>query len=317
MQTLHVTLRPITPGDYERMVEIQQDQTHYANSLDDLKRNDELQQPGDIRNRLAACLADGTMVGYAVAVHDDLDHAGKFHLNVRVDRPYANNGVGPVLYEAVEKFALANGATVLQSSVRESDPKDWAWAQQRGYYLKNHLFESKRSLHDFDPSPFLESVTQAEAAGIRFGSFADYPQTDEWRMKLFDYFWELTKDIPGYEEQQKPPFALVKKGFFETPRWDSAGVILAIDGDKWAAMAHVQRQNNGELGNGLTAVSREYRGRGLALAVKIKSMEYAKQQGADYIRTNNHATNERMLAVNRKLGYQPEPGVYHIEKIVS
>jgi RimJ/RimL family protein N-acetyltransferase len=79
----------------------------------------------------------------------------------------------------------------------------------------------------------------------------------------------------------------------------------------------VERQNNGELYNGFTAVSREYRGRGLALAAKIKSMAFAKQQGAAYIRTNNHATNERMLAVNRKLGYQPEPGVYHIEKLIS
>lgn len=316
MHTLNVALRPITPGDYERMIEIQRAQVPNAHSLDDMKRHDEMQGPGDMRYRLAACLADGTMAGWGVAAHEHLERAGLFHMNVRVDRAYANNGVGQLLYEAVETFALTSGATVLQSSVREIEPTDWAWAQQRGYCLKNHIFESKRSLHDFDPTPFRQSVTDAEATGIRFGSFADYPQTDEWLMKLFDHFWELQKDIPGYEEQEKPPLELVKKAVFETPHWDPAGVILAIDGEKWAAWAHVQRQNSGELYNNFTAVSREYRGRGLALAVKIKSMEYAKGQGAEYIRTNNHATNERMLAVNRKLGYQTEPGVYHIEKII-
>jgi hypothetical protein len=38
----------------------------------------------------------------------------------------------------------------------------------------------------------------------------------------------------------------------------------------------------------------------------------ARRYGVRYLRTNNDAENAPMLAVNRKLGYRPEPGCYRM-----
>lgn len=62
--------------------------------------------------------------------------------------------------------------------------------------------------------------------------------------------------------------------------------------------------------NMITGVDRAHRGRGVALALKLLSIEYARRCGADYIRTHNDAENAPILAINRKLGYQPQPGLY-------
>ena len=59
-------------------------------------------------------------------------------------------------------------------------------------------------------------------------------------------------------------------------------------------------------------VLREFRGRGLAQALKWQTVLLAKKEGMRYIRTNNDSQNAPMLAINRKLGYQPEPGLYRL-----
>ncbi len=62
----------------------------------------------------------------------------------------------------------------------------------------------------------------------------------------------------------------------------------------------------------ITGVERAYRGRHIALALKLLGIRYAKARGALTIRTNNDSQNVPMLAVNRKLGYRPEPGIYRL-----
>ena len=55
-----------------------------------------------------------------------------------------------------------------------------------------------------------------------------------------------------------------------------------------------------------------WRGRGIALALKLLAIRAARRYGARYLRTNNDSENAPMLAVNRKLGYQPAPGYYRM-----
>jgi GNAT superfamily N-acetyltransferase len=62
--------------------------------------------------------------------------------------------------------------------------------------------------------------------------------------------------------------------------------------------------------NMTTGVERDFRGHGLATALEVLAIRCARRYGAAYLRTNNHSENAPMLAVNRKLGYLPEPGKY-------
>jgi len=55
-----------------------------------------------------------------------------------------------------------------------------------------------------------------------------------------------------------------------------------------------------------------WRGRGIALALKLLAIACARRYGVTYISTNNDSENAPMLAINRTLGYQPEPGYYRM-----
>ena len=65
---------------------------------------------------------------------------------------------------------------------------------------------------------------------------------------------------------------------------------------------------------GYTAVHPAYRGRGIALALKLQTVEYAAADGYREIRTANAAGNTRMLAINAALGFAPAPARLTFER---
>jgi len=65
---------------------------------------------------------------------------------------------------------------------------------------------------------------------------------------------------------------------------------------------------------GYTGVARAYRGRGVASALKEAAVRWASDHGIQYIYTGNDLTNAPMLAINRKLGFQPLPASIEMVK---
>lgn len=56
-----------------------------------------------------------------------------------------------------------------------------------------------------------------------------------------------------------------------------------------------------------TGVIRDYRRRGIALALKVHGIAHAKENGYKKIRTMNESTNRAMLNINERLGFAKRP----------
>jgi RimJ/RimL family protein N-acetyltransferase len=85
---------------------------------------------------------------------------------------------------------------------------------------------------------------------------------------------------------------------------------IAIDAatGEWVGSSNIwRRRADGDLNTGLTAVKRDYRRKGIALAMKLRVIEWAKGQGVRYIRTENEANNRAMLSINERLGFFKMP----------
>ena len=62
-----------------------------------------------------------------------------------------------------------------------------------------------------------------------------------------------------------------------------------------------------EIYTGFTGVKRSHRRMGIALALKLRGIAYAKAHGHPVIRTNNDSTNKAMLSINERLGFVKQP----------
>ena len=64
---------------------------------------------------------------------------------------------------------------------------------------------------------------------------------------------------------------------------------------------------------GYTAVHPDHRRRGIALALKLRTIEHARARGYRAIATHNNAVNTGMLAINTALGFRPGPAIVTYE----
>lgn len=96
------------------------------------------------------------------------------------------------------------------------------------------------------------------------------------------------------------------------------GFFIARDGENYVGLSSLWREENtSDLWQIITGVRREYRRRGVALALKLSVMDYAKKRGAETIKTWNASTNLAMLSLNERLGYRRKVGWIAFEKSLS
>ncbi len=251
--------------------------------------------------------AGGQAAGYSAVVHEAYFPPGEFYVWVAVDPSRRGQGIGSALYGDALAFMNTQGAVCLRSEVREDCPAGRQFASRRGFTEDRQLFESVLELSQFDESPHLPLLERLEAEDVRFFSMADVPDEEESLRRLYEVNRATAFDIPGQKEF--PDFAefqaMVRRGDWYLPQ----GQLVAAVGETWVGLAAVQwMPEAGEVYHLMTGVLREYRGRGIARALKIQAIRYARSLGARLVRTNNDSANLAIIAVNRRLGYRPEPG---------
>jgi GNAT superfamily N-acetyltransferase len=272
---------------------------------------------GRISRCLVAVDENDSVTGYSAITHEGWESTGVFHVFVGVAPACRGRKIGPALWETSLDFLQAQGATRLKSEVRDDEPVGLAFAEQRGFRIDRHTFGSGLDLAAFNETPYLPGFAALEAQGIRFCTLADFPDTPGMRQKLFDLNNTCTLDIPG-SDGDVWSFPEFEKFVLGAPSFAREGQFLAVDGNIWAGLAGVSlHPETHSAYNERTGVLSAYRGRKIAQALKVLAARYARRQGASRLDTHNDSLNAPMLAINRKLGYRPQPGKYKLVRTMD
>lgn len=303
-------IRPVQPQtDLPRIVELVNTYEPEPISLAPVQRWCERVAPGRIIHMIVALDTQEKISGYCEVFHETWFHPGEFQIWVVVDPAKHKTGIGSLLYDAAQSFVRTQEVTSLKSETRENCPDGLRFAQKRGFSIERHHFESTLDLIAFEESPFLPEIESLHESGIEIHSLAVFGDCQTARKKLYEVNYATAMDIPGvtgwvsFEEFE----ATVCVSEWYRPE----GQFAALDGENFIGLSAVKLmpENRGAY-NLMTGVLPAYRGRKIALALKLAAIRYAKQHGAAYMRTNNDSQNPAILALNEKLGYRPEPGKY-------
>jgi RimJ/RimL family protein N-acetyltransferase len=129
-----------------------------------------------------------------------------------------------------------------------------------------------------------------------------------WR-KLYEMWLDVRHDmpIPPGEVRTAVPFEQWR-GQLDVPSLYPAAFFIALDGDRFVGTSQLFRSPEPEeLRTGLTGTVRTHRRRGIALALKIHALTFARQMGFKRTITENSAENVGMLAINQQLGFVRNP----------
>lgn len=251
---------------------------------------------------------------------------GKYGMSIQVLPEYRGKGVGSRTYEYMMQQLNDRGIAprLIESGTRE----DYADAHR---FLINRGFEgplmrwplSKLDVDSFDPSRFSRQVDGLADYGLRIYSFAELSAMHpDWQRRLYDLDWEGTQDEPMPDTPTRLSFEEYVDRAFNGPAYVAEGSFVAVDETQpdqpYAGLTELY-MDSGEmthLATGFTTVRRAYRRRGVAIALKVHAIEWARSQGTKSIMTGNEEHNP-MYQINMQLGYEPQPAGVHYHKVID
>jgi GNAT superfamily N-acetyltransferase len=260
--------------------------------------------------------ASGRAVGRGVAVENALSGGESCYLELTLrpgefDLRRWNDGV-----DVLEAVATSWGCVdaVLMETDRATERIEAA--QGRGYGVAQRNPMSSLDLTAFRSECFVEAKDRLEAQEIRIESLDQFAldRGDAWRREFWRLETDLLEDVPMPSPPQEMPFERFEP-LLLSPQFTLHTRFLALHGDRPIGMSEfrIGKADPTQALTRLTGVRREYRRRGIALALKAAALERARTLGVRTIWTDNEESNP-MYVLNQRLGFQKAWDWVHLSR---
>lgn len=277
-------------------------------TADDLRIEEELKTPGTVWHWWVA-IRNNVIVAAAQVVHFGSQPVGHYRVNLAVDPAWRGQGIGQVFWLQVHDYLLGQGAARLICDLNDRHEAGLRFAQRQDFVLERQHIGSALALDGFNYERFAEVETAVLASGIRIHPFSHFGNSPESQRQLYEVNRIAEIDNPGVLDPTFPSFERWRGIVLDALWFDPDGQFVAVDGDTFVGLSSVfHKEGDEEADTKLTGVLRAYRGRKIALALKLAVIRYAQTRGAKRLVTSNDSNNVPMLAINRKLGFVPEKG---------
>lgn len=238
---------------------------------------------------------------------------------------YRGKGLGTTLFDKIIDFGKTHDRLTFSGGLFPIDGEDGPkYLKARGIVPKlnekvSRLYRDKVNW-DYVNSSFekLEAkfsdytLVSYDAMGWANKILSD----DDFAIKNADFSTEVDALIPTEDLDHKPEVWTMKdvrRWAEDTLKsadiWNSRSFYL-LDEGKIIAMSGTYFPNDPpvmDVGTGMTGVRKAYQRQGIATYLKIKILKYYMDNHPDfkYIYTENAASNEGMLGINKSLGFKP------------
>jgi ribosomal protein S18 acetylase RimI-like enzyme len=208
-------------------------------------------------------------------------------------------GIGEALLRDSSLRARELGKEGLQLEVQEDDPESIAFVERRGFRELERQKAVVLSVSALAAPPAVEPP-----AGIEIVTRRERPDLERAEFELDQ---TAGRDIPGLDSEGEWSFEEWRGFVIERPGADHDLSFLALAGDEVVGSASML-VIGAVAYHGLTAVARDWRGRGVATALKRAQIAAALARGLSRLVTESQHDNLPMRRLNEKLGYVAEPG---------
>jgi len=315
---LNVRLRAFRLEDIPAMVDIgNRTSPNDPSTIEEEEFNEKTYPPDNPRLRLVMENAAGQFIGLGVCLRPFWMKApGVYFMWMMLDPEWRRRGLGQALLPRLEAYGHEQGAEKLWTGCREDQDYSIRFLEKAGFRNYGLRFESTLDLSTFDESPFVAVIERTQQTGFEFTNLvaerAIKPDAD---MLLYELDAETRAEVPWPGgARSEMTYEQYRQRNFDAPDADPRGILIAKYQGRYAGLTSVRFRKDGMAHTMMTGVRREYRGQGLALALKLLSFRLMKERGYRQTLTNNDTANPPILHLNEKLGYKKGPGDLQWEK---
>ena len=315
-----MTVRPFTDTDFPALAAFMRRVKDDARDEAAWREADRSDRPSQFTRLVAE--RGGTLAGWGQAWLHRQARPGTFRLAIHADPAADPNLTRRALFDRLLQAAAASGAAAIQAEVAETDVGALELFRDNGFMESNREWESVLDVERFDFSPYEDTERHVAEQGITIATLAEERKrtTDHDALHRAVHAMEVTcaRDDPSNDEDDRGlPYERYLKVILPTIVVD--GYFLAKDGERYVGVSNFFHSPSepGRLKQGLTGVLPAYRRRGIAIALKVRTIRYAREHGYQTISTRNNTQNAPMLAINERLGFQKLPAWITLERTLA
>ena len=312
-----VRIRECAPGDYPAVVEIHNvTYPERTIAVEALAKGDR-QSDHKYECQRWVALRDERIVGFARYSQHIWDyHPHKFHIDVAVLPDHWRQGIGSALYDRLMAGLQPYKPQKLRADGYGNLPEGVCFLQHRGF--KDVFRETPLHLEvmAFDPAPYTGLEAELRAQGIQIKTLRDLEGNPGRDRKVYDLYWLVSEDVPREGELRPMDFDEWARWTTREPLVPHEGYFVAVHGDEYVGISEFGRiRGDDSLRGGLVGVKRAFRRKGVALAMQVRAVAYAREQGYALIKTSTAVVNHAMRSLYERLGYLRQPDWIQMEKV--
>jgi mycothiol synthase len=232
---------------------------------------------------------------------------GGFYASVFVQPDLWGQGIGSTLYALLTDRLEALDADRVYANVRVDRPSASKFVEARGFVKTGYSDRwSRLPVAKANLDGYVGVEERLAGEGIQIITLAGRGDDEALLRKVHAMNDEAMADIPSSEEfSGSTPFEMFLEEL-KSPDMALERVWVAVEDDQPVGIAMLPMRDQHAF-NGFTGTARRVRGRGVARALKLKTIEWSRANGITYIYTANDINNARMLSINNSLGYEVLP----------
>lgn len=303
-----LVIRAFEEHDYSALVRVSNAcSPDYPTTLEQVRYNDARVGRSHFHlERYVGVGAGGEIVGHAAFGHEDWNYRPhKYWVEVCVHPRHRRRGVGTALWARVLAALHARDARITRFRVRGDQTDALQFFQRRGFVEVMRVWELRLAVATFDLECFQPSLARVLDSGVRITTLANERTRDEGNLhRIYEAEQDISRDVPRPDEYTPISFSTFLDHVVSAPTALSDAVFLAVDNGQYVGLSALFKPAAGDwLVQGLTGVRASFRVRGLATALKVKTVAYARAAGVREVRTWNEVNNAPILAINEKFGF--------------
>jgi GNAT superfamily N-acetyltransferase len=238
--------------------------------------------------------------------------SGNYSIEVRVNQGHWRQGIGTLLFELLRSRLIARRATRLLAWTQEDSESGRGFASRHGFLDAGQVLEDYVLCTAEANTAGYEGLEEdLKDAGVRIASLAEIGTEDEEFLRALQRLWSSFGDELTGEEGPDDSFALWQHHVLHAPGLSPETHWVALDGERPVGTTFLKRLSENAAENDFTGVAPTHRGRGIAPALKLHAIDWAREHGVDWFYTDSQIGNAPMIGINLRLGYKP--GVRRLE----
>ncbi len=301
-------IRHAKPTDFARIAEIQNlvspERPQSASEMLEESNNHD----SKIKEHYFVALFDQEIQAFMMYTqHQDHYHPQHFWLRAAVHPDFRRLGIGSKLLQSVVLDLEPFNPILLQCSAQENRDFSLKFLAHHGFSEEWRRVNMMLNLEHFDATLFEGLIAKLEAQGFAFKTIDQLRSDIDRDQKLCDLGNAVSNDVPLGMPSTGLSLEQFKKSILEVSWAREAAFCVAIFDGQYVGINNIGVDVNNNAFVDVTGVLPNFRGRGLAQALKLKGIEWALTQGIKKMFTANDLINAPMLAVNQKFGFVHEP----------